>query len=118
VYLRSKKHVVLNEGIKLITFTADAKDAERESFLICPEKYSGQIKRSQPFRHFDGRRPGSSGESVSHRFSRKNTLSQRPLCLERVPPLAGRAGGELIRILFLALGNKGDLYDLPLSIRS
>jgi hypothetical protein len=78
--------VVIKESIKLITFTADAEIAERESLLICPEKYSGQIKSSQPFRHVYGRRPGASGESASHRFSRKNTLSQRPLRLERVTP--------------------------------
>jgi hypothetical protein len=59
----------------------DAEIAERESFLICPEKYSGQIKSFQPFRH------EASGESASHRFSRINILSPRSSRLERVRPL-------------------------------
>ncbi|OGP76473.1 MAG: hypothetical protein A2W09_00835 [Deltaproteobacteria bacterium RBG_16_50_11] len=45
-----------------------------------------QIKSSQPSAIDMAEGLGLSGESASHRFSRKNILSQRPLRLERVTP--------------------------------
>jgi hypothetical protein len=47
-----------------------------------------QIKGAQPFRHVYGRRPGSSGESASHRFSRK-TPSLSALCASNESFLEG-----------------------------
>jgi hypothetical protein len=39
-----------------------------------------QIKSPLPIRHVYGHRPGASGESASHRFSRKETSSLSGLC--------------------------------------
>jgi len=69
----------------VLTFTAETPRSQRRNFFDLVVR-GHQIKSFQPFRNIDGRRPGASGESASHRFSRKNTLSQRSLRLERVTP--------------------------------
>jgi hypothetical protein len=62
----------------------DTEIAETESFLICPEKYSGQIKSPQCFGIAMAAGLGLLENRPLTDSPEKNTLTSRPLRLERV----------------------------------
>jgi hypothetical protein len=87
----------IKENIKLITFTAETplpggRQGDRREEIVFDLVVRGhQIKSSQPFGHLYGHRPGASGESASHRFSRK-TSSLSGLCALNESRFLGTSG--------------------------